>query len=131
VFFKHHLNEPLENKYLPGSIDVVTLAGHVQRGQPVLSLGRDGSSPLEHHVYHILVSGPVAYVTKLLAVFTLAKLAKFFCETACDSDSREDSSVFALATLRNMAHTGSFLFVLHHPGILVFCENIGNGNNTY
>ena len=41
-----------------GSVHVVPLGGHVERGQTVLGLGRDGSSSLEHHVHHVLVTGP-------------------------------------------------------------------------
>lgn len=36
---------------------MVALAGHVQGRQPVLGLGGDGSSSLEHHVHHVLVAG--------------------------------------------------------------------------
>ena len=51
-------------KALPGCVDVVALAGHVQRCEAVLGLGRDGSSPLEHHVHHVLVSGPGSAVQR-------------------------------------------------------------------
>jgi hypothetical protein len=54
-----------------------------------------------------------------------------FCETACNSDSWEESTVLALATLGNKARTGSFLFVLHHPGILVFAKNIDCSSSIY
>ena len=42
---------------LPGCIDVIALAGHVQGRQPVLGLGGNRSSSLEHHVHYILVAG--------------------------------------------------------------------------
>ncbi len=45
-----------------------------------------------------------------------------FCETACDSNSWQDIIVLALATLGNKARTGSFLFELRHPGMLVLAK---------
>ena len=42
---------------LPGCIDVIALAGHVQGRQPVLGLGGNRSSSLEHHVHYGLVAG--------------------------------------------------------------------------